>query len=79
VDGIYYEGKFSPIARNTSIQMIISLVSSMIWRLHHIDVKTTFINGEIEEEVYIEKPYGFMIHEKESHVCRSNKDMYGLK
>jgi hypothetical protein len=44
-----------------------------------MDVKTTFLNGEIEEEVYIEKPYGFMIHETESHVCRLKKALYGLK
>jgi hypothetical protein len=44
-----------------------------------MDVKTTFLNGEIEEEVYIEQPYGFVIHEKESHVCRLKKALYGLK
>jgi hypothetical protein len=44
-----------------------------------MDVKTTFLNGEIEEEVYIEQPNGFVIHEKESHVCRLKKAMYELK
>jgi hypothetical protein len=44
-----------------------------------MDVKTAFLNGEIEEEVYIEQPNGFVIHEKESHVCRLKKSMYGLK
>jgi hypothetical protein len=44
-----------------------------------MDVKTKFINGEIEEDVYIEHPYGFVIHEKECHVCRLNKALYGLK
>ena len=44
-----------------------------------MDVKTTFLNGEIEEEVYIEQPDGFMIHEKESHVCKLKKALYGLK
>jgi hypothetical protein len=43
-----------------------------------MDVKTTFLNGEIEEEVYIKQPDGFMIHE-DSHVCRLKKAMYGLK
>jgi hypothetical protein len=50
----------------------------MDWRLHQIDVKTTFCNGEIKEEVYIENPYGFVIHEKDSHVCRLKKALYGL-
>jgi hypothetical protein len=43
-----------------------------------MDVKTAFLNGEIEEEIYIEQPDGFVIHE-ESHVCKLKKAMYGLK
>jgi hypothetical protein len=54
VEGIDYDETFSPVARYTSIRMIISLVPSMGWKLHQMDVKTTFLNGEIEEEVYIE-------------------------
>ena len=44
-----------------------------------MDVKTVFLNGIIEEEVYIEKPEGFVVHGKESHVCKLKKDLYGLK
>jgi hypothetical protein len=44
-----------------------------------MDVKTTFLNEEIEEEVYIEQPDGFVIHGKESHVCRLKKALYRLK
>jgi hypothetical protein len=78
VEGIDCEETLSPIVRYTSIRKIISLATSMGWRLHQMDVKTTFLNGDIEEEVYIEQPDGFMIHEKESHVCRLKKAMYGL-
>jgi hypothetical protein len=70
---------FSLVGRYTSIQTIISLVASMGWRLHQMDVNIAFLNGEIKEEVYIEQLYGFVIHEKESHVCRLKKAMYGLK
>jgi hypothetical protein len=55
VEGIHYEEKFSPLDQYTSTCMIISLFISMGWRLHKMDVKTTFLNGEIEEEFYIEK------------------------
>jgi hypothetical protein len=79
VEGIDYEETFAPVARYTSIRTIIAIVASMCWRLHQMDVKTTFLNGEIEEEVYIEQPNGFVIHEKESHVCRLKKTLYGLK
>jgi hypothetical protein len=51
----------------------------MGWKLHQMDVKTTFLNGEIEEEVYIEKPEGFVVHNERSHVCRLKKSLYGLK
>jgi hypothetical protein len=44
-----------------------------------MDVKTSFLNGEIEEEVYIEQPEGFMIYDEKSHVYRLKKSMYGLK
>jgi hypothetical protein len=44
-----------------------------------LDVKTTYINGVAEEEVYIEKPQGFEVHGRKSHMCRLKKDLYGLK
>ena len=44
-----------------------------------MDVKTTFLNGKIEEEVYIEQPEGFVTHGKKTHVCKLKKAFYGLK
>jgi hypothetical protein len=44
-----------------------------------MDVKTIFLNGAIEEEVYIKQPQSFEVHSKDTHVCRLNKSMYGLK
>ena len=44
-----------------------------------MDMKTAFINGEVEEEVYIQHPKGFVVHGKESHVCKLRKALYGLK
>jgi hypothetical protein len=79
VEGIDYEETFSLFARYTSIRTIIALATSMGWKLHQMDVKIAFLNGEIEEEIYIEQPDGFVIHEKESHVCRLKKALYRLK
>ena len=44
-----------------------------------MDVKTAFLNGVVEEEVYVEQPLGFETHDKESHVCRLKKSLYSLK
>ena len=74
-----YDETFAPVARFTSIRTIIALAAAMGWKLYQMDVKTAFLNGEIEEEVYIEQPEGFEVHGKESHVCRLKKALYGLK
>jgi hypothetical protein len=53
-EGIGYDEIFAPVARYTSIRIIISLSSIFNWKLHQMDVKTAFLNGEVEQEVYIE-------------------------
>jgi hypothetical protein len=58
-EGKDYEETFSLVSRYTSIRAIISLVASMGWSLHQMDVKTSFLNGVIEEELYIDQPQGF--------------------
>ena len=78
-EGIDYEETFAPIAKYTSIRTVISLAAQMGWEIHQMDVKTAFLNGAIEEEVYIEQPEGFETHDKKSHVCRLKKALYGLK
>jgi hypothetical protein len=67
-EGEDYDETFSPVAKYTSIRSIISIASTMGWKLHQMDFKIAFLNGVIEEEVYIEQPQGFVIHGKESHV-----------
>ena len=58
---------------------MISLAAQMGWEIHQMDVKIAFLNGVIEEEVYIEQPECFETHEKKTHVCRLKKALYGLK
>jgi hypothetical protein len=78
-EGIDYEETFAPVARYTSIKTIITLAAKMKWKLHQMDVKIAFLNGVIEEEVYIEQPQGFEVEDRKSHVCRLKKALYGLK
>jgi hypothetical protein len=70
---------FSLVSRYTSIQTIIALASVLGWKLHQMDVKTTFLNGKIEHEVFLEQPYGFVLHKKGTHVCKLRKALYRLK
>jgi hypothetical protein len=58
---------------------VISIATEMGWKIHQMDVKTTFLNGLIQEEEYIEKPLGFEVHGRKSHVCRLKKELYGMK
>ena len=79
VEGIDYNETFAPVARYSSIRLILALSAQMGWKIHQMDVKTTFLSGKIEEEVYIEQPKGFETFDRESHVCRLKRDLYGLK
>jgi hypothetical protein len=79
IEGIDYDETFAPVARYSSIRSILALSAQMGWRIHQMNVKIVFLNGIIEEEVYIEQPEGFETFDRESHVCRLERALYGLK
>jgi hypothetical protein len=68
IEGVDYDETVTPVASYTSIRSIIAIAAKMGWSIHQMDVKTAFLNGFIEEEVYIEQPQGFEVSERESHV-----------
>ena len=74
---IYYEDNFSSVARYSLIRSILALSVRMGWKICQTDVKTTFLNGVIEEEVYIEKLEGFETFDMESHVCKLKRACMG--
>jgi hypothetical protein len=78
-EGIDHEETFSHVVRYTSIRTIISLAAKMKWKLHQMDVKTTFLNDVIEEEVYIEHPQGFEVEKRKTRVCILKKALYRVK
>ena len=67
------------MARYTSISTILALVAVMKWKLHQMDVNISFLNGVVEEELYVEHPLGFETHDRKTHVCKLKKALYGLK
>jgi hypothetical protein len=79
VERVDYDETFALVSRYTSIRAVISIAAEMGWKIHQMDVKIAFLNGLIEEEVYIEHPVGFEVHGRESHVCILKKALYGLK
>ena len=77
-EGIDYEETFATVSRYTSIKTVLALEAKMKWKLHQMDVKIVFLNGLIEEEVYIEQPPRFETNEKEAYIWRLKKALCGL-
>ena len=75
-EGIDYEETLSPMGRYTSIM---ALAAKLEWKLHQMDVETTFLNGVVKDKVYMEQSLGFETHDRQSHVYRWKKALYGLK
>ena len=79
IEGIDFEETFAPVARMEAIRTILAYACSKRIKVYQMDVKSTFLNGELEEEVYIEQPQGFLLSEHGDFVCRLKRALYGLK
>ena len=77
--GIDYEEVFAPVARLDTVRLLISLAAHHRWKIYHLDVKSAFLNGILEEEVYVHQPEGFLIKGQEDKVYRLKKAFYDLK
>ena len=77
--GIDYFNTYALVARISSIHVLLSLASIHNLIIHQMDVKTTFLNGNLEEEIYMEQPKGFILRGQEKKVCKLVKSLYGLK
>lgn len=78
-EGIDYSETFSPVSKKDSLRILLALVAYFDLELQQMDVKTAFLNGDLEEEVYMKQPEGFSSSEGEHLVCKLKKSIYGLK
>ena len=78
-EGLNYFDTYSPVTRITSIRMLIAIAAIFNFEIHQMDVKTAFLNGELDEEIYMEQPEGFNVPGQENKVCKLVKSLYGLK
>ena len=79
IEGIDYYEIFSPVVKLTTIRLMLSIVTTKGLYLEQLDVKTAFLHGDLEEEIYMQQPEGFAEDDKEELVCRLTKSLYGLK
>ena len=78
-EGLDYFDTYSPVTRINFIQMIIAVAALCNLEIHQMDVKTAFLNGDLDEEIYMEQPEGFIAPGQEKKVCKLVKSLYGLK
>lgn len=68
--GVDFDEIFSPVVKMSSIRVVLSLAASLNDEVEQLDVKTAFLHGDLEEEIYMEQPEGFVVKGKEDMVCK---------
>ncbi|KAI3700034.1 hypothetical protein L2E82_44648 [Cichorium intybus] len=78
-EGIEYEETFAPVARHQSVRIFLAYASHKNFNVYQMDVKCAFLNGDLEETVYVEQPPGFVTKENPNHCYALDKAVYDLK
>jgi Reverse transcriptase (RNA-dependent DNA polymerase) len=77
--GIDYEETFTPVEKMNTVRILLSVAVNQKWTLHQMDVKNTFLQGMLEEEIYMAPPPGYIQQGNSNLVCKLKKLIYGLK
>ena len=78
-EGIDFFDTYAPVARISTIRLLLALAAIHDLVIHQMDVKTAFLNGDLDEEIYMKQPEGFVMPGHENKVCKLKKSLYGLK
>eukprot|EP00253_Pinus_taeda_P012914 PITA_12914 len=78
-EGVDYEETFAPTAKWATIRTLFALAAQNGWKVHQMDVKTAFLNGDLKDNVFMFQPEGFVVKGHEHKVCKLVKSLYGLK
>ena len=76
--GVEDDEVFAPVARIETVRVLLALAAQEDWKVHHMDVKSAFLNGDLTEEVYVEQPLGYEKKGEEGKVYKLKKALYGL-
>lgn len=77
--GVDFNEVFATVARLDSVRALLAVAAHERWSVHHLDVKSAFLNGELSEEVYVAQPPGFAIAGRERQVLKLHKALYGIR
>ena len=75
-EGVDYEDTFAPVAKLNTIRLMIALATQHKWKVHQLDVKSAFLNGDLKEEVYLVQTEGFIKKGQEDLVCKLKRKLY---
>ena len=78
-EGIDFDESFSPVARLEAIRIFLAYAAYKNFKVYQMDVKSAFLSGLLNEDVYVEQPLGFQNHTMPRHVFKLDKALYGLK
>lgn len=77
--GLDFFDTFSPVVKPATVRIILSIVATLNWPVHQVDINNAFVNGALQEIVYMAQSLGFEDKSKPNYVCKLHKALYGLK
>ena len=79
IEGLDYSETYAPVLKYQSLRIMLAIANEEKMHVHHVDITTAFLYGDLKEEIYLEQPEGYKVKGREFDVCRLHKSLYGLK